>query len=102
MIASSFHSLQGRDQKPLVRINRLNPKQDVEILTKLAFFYPTHSVKDRILVSMLDAIASNLKDLIARLEKVEERLDLHTPHTSDVHLDEQDYWEYDEGVEYSI
>jgi hypothetical protein len=51
---------------------------------------------------MPDTIVSNFKDLMARLEKVEERLDLHTPHTSDVHLDEQDYWEYDEGVEYSI
>ena len=51
---------------------------------------------------MPDAIVSNLKDLMARLEKVEERLGLHTQHTSDVHLDEQDYWEYDEGVEYSI
>jgi len=85
-----------------VRINRLNPKQDVEILAKLAFFYPTYSVKDRISVSMPDAIVSNLKELMARLEKVEDRLDLHTPHTSDVHLDEQDYWEYDEGVDYSI
>jgi hypothetical protein len=37
---------------------------------------------------MPDAIVSNLKDLMARLEKVEERLDLRTPHTSDVHLDE--------------
>jgi len=74
----------------------------VEILAKLAFFYPTYSVKDRISVSMPDAIVSNLKELMARLEKVEDRLDLHTPHTSDVHLDEQDYWEYDEGVDYSI
>lgn len=39
---------------PLVRINRLNPKQDVEILAKLEFFNPTHSVKDRIAVSMVD------------------------------------------------
>jgi len=85
-----------------VRINRLNPNQDVEILAKLEFFNPTHSVKDRITVSMPDPIASNLKDLMARLDKVEEQLDLHTPHKSDVHLDEQDYWEYDEGVEYSI
>lgn len=85
-----------------MRIIRLNLKQDVEILAKLAFFYLTHSVKDRISVSMPDAIVSNLKELMARLEKVEERLDLHTPHTSDVDLDEQDYWEYDEGVEYSI
>lgn len=52
--------------------------------------------------SMPDAIVSNLKDLMARLEKVEERLNLHTPHISDVHLDAEDYWEYDDGVDYSI
>ena len=39
---------------PLVRINRMNPNQDVEILAKLEFFNPTHSVKDRIAVSMVD------------------------------------------------
>lgn len=49
-----------------------------------------------------DAIVSNLKDLMARLEKVEERLDLHTPHTSDVYLDDEDYWEYDHVEDYSI
>ncbi len=39
---------------PLVRINRINPNQDVEIIAKLEFFNPTHSVKDRIAVSMVD------------------------------------------------
>ena len=52
--------------------------------------------------SLPDAIVSNLKDLMARLEKVEERLDLHTPHTSDVYLDDEDYWEYDHVEDYSI
>ena len=39
---------------PLVRITRLNPSHDVEILAKLEYFNPTHSVKDRISVSMVD------------------------------------------------
>ena len=39
---------------PLVRINRLNPKKNVEVVAKLEFFGPTHSVKDRIAVSMVE------------------------------------------------
>ena len=52
--------------------------------------------------SLPDAITSNLKDLMARLEKVEEQLDLHTPHTANVHLDAEDYWEYDDSEDFSI
>ncbi len=36
---------------PLVRVSRLNPNPEVEILAKLETFNPTHSVKDRIAVS---------------------------------------------------
>lgn len=39
---------------PLVRLTRLNPNPEVEILAKLETFNPTHSVKDRIAVSMVD------------------------------------------------
>lgn len=39
---------------PLVRLTRLNPNHEVEILAKLETFNPTHSVKDRIAVSMVD------------------------------------------------
>ena len=39
---------------PLVRVSRLNPSPEVEILAKLETFNPTHSVKDRIAVSMVD------------------------------------------------
>jgi len=39
---------------PLVRLTRLNPNREVEILAKLEYFNPTHSVKDRIAVSMVD------------------------------------------------
>jgi hypothetical protein len=46
--------------------------------------------------------SATLKNKWLGLKKIEERLDLHTPHTSNVHLDEQDYWEYDEGVDSSI
>ena len=41
-------------QTPMVRINRINSDQDVEMLAKLEFFNPTHSVKDRIAVGMVD------------------------------------------------
>ncbi len=39
---------------PLVRLLRLNPNPEVEVLAKLEYFNPTHSVKDRIAVSMVD------------------------------------------------
>lgn len=40
---------------PLVRLNRLPGNVSAEILAKLEFYNPAHSVKDRIGVSMLDA-----------------------------------------------
>ena len=49
--------LQTIGNTPLVKLNRL-PKEhgvDAEILLKLEFFNPAHSVKDRIAVAMLDA-----------------------------------------------
>ena len=39
---------------PLVRLRRLVPPEGSEILAKLEFFNPTHSVKDRIAVAMVD------------------------------------------------
>ena len=39
---------------PLVRITRINPNPKVEVLAKLEYFNPTHSVKDRVAVSMVD------------------------------------------------
>lgn len=51
-IYTNMTQLVGRT--PIVRINRINPNQDVEIVAKLEFFNPTHSVKDRIAVSMVD------------------------------------------------
>ena len=39
---------------PLVRLNRINPNKDVEIVAKLEYFGPTHSVKDRIAIAMVD------------------------------------------------
>ena len=39
---------------PMVRISRLNSNPEVEVLAKLEYFNPTHSVKDRIAVSMVD------------------------------------------------
>jgi len=40
---------------PLVRINRMNPNPDVELLAKLEFMNPGGSVKDRIGLSMVEA-----------------------------------------------
>jgi cysteine synthase A len=40
---------------PLVRIRRLNGGAGAEILAKLEYFNPAHSVKDRIGVAMIDA-----------------------------------------------
>ncbi len=46
---------------PLVRLNRLPEEAGVEaeILAKLEFFNPTHSVKDRIGVAMIDALEAS-------------------------------------------
>jgi cysteine synthase len=46
---------------PLVRLSRLarDAGAEVELLAKLEFFNPTHSVKDRIGVAMLDALAAD-------------------------------------------
>lgn len=44
---------------PMVKINRLSPRADVEIFAKLEGFNPTGSIKDRIAVNMIaDAEAS--------------------------------------------
>jgi len=40
---------------PLVRLNRMNEDGSAEIVLKLEYFNPAHSVKDRIGVAMLDA-----------------------------------------------
>ena len=40
---------------PLVRINRLTEGVQAEVVAKLEYFNPSHSVKDRIGVSMIDA-----------------------------------------------
>ena len=40
---------------PLVRINRLARNAKAEVVAKLEYFNPSHSVKDRIGVSMIDA-----------------------------------------------
>lgn len=41
---------------PLVRLNRIAAGIDATIVCKLEYFNPAHSVKDRIAVSMLDAL----------------------------------------------
>ncbi len=52
--------------------------------------------------SLPDAVVSNLKELMERLTKVEENLQIIAPHSATMHLDEEDYWEYDVVSGYSI
>ncbi|MEL7646243.1 MAG: cysteine synthase A [Anaerolineaceae bacterium] len=52
-IYQNLTQLTGRT--PLVRLNRLVPAGGADVLAKLEFFNPTHSVKDRIAVAMVDS-----------------------------------------------
>ena len=56
-IANNITELIGNT--PLVRLNRLNTSGNAEILLKLEFFNPAHSVKDRIGFAMIDAAENN-------------------------------------------
>jgi cysteine synthase A len=52
-IASNITDLVGNT--PLVRLNRVTEGLKAEVVAKLEFFNPAHSVKDRIGVAMIDA-----------------------------------------------
>ena len=53
-VAASVTDLVGNT--PLVRINRLTEGCKAQVLAKLEFFNPAHSVKDRIGVAMIEAL----------------------------------------------
>ncbi len=52
-IANNVTELVGNT--PLVRLRRLTKDAGAEVVAKLEFFNPAHSVKDRIGVAMIDA-----------------------------------------------
>lgn len=52
--------------------------------------------------SLPDAVVSNLKELMERLAKVEQNLQIIAPHSAAMHLDAEDYWEYDVESGFSI
>lgn len=56
-IASDITKLIGNT--PLVRLNRIAADSQAEIVVKLEYFNPSHSVKDRIGVAMLDEAEKN-------------------------------------------
>jgi cysteine synthase A len=53
-IASDVTRLMG--DTPLVRLHRMAADVDAEVVAKLEFFNPAHSVKDRLGVAMIDAL----------------------------------------------
>jgi len=54
MIGAYKNILQAIGHTPLVRINKINPNQNVEIYAKIEGFEPSGSIKDRIALKMIE------------------------------------------------
>ena len=55
---------------PLVRIRNLSKDCLADVVVKLEFFNPAHSVKDRIGVSMINAAEEEVKEMRSKISQM--------------------------------